>query len=123
MTAILRAGISGALPIFLVSIGLAGCAPRTAVATGGALDVVMSIENDIGAEASVYVLSESGLRRRLGRVDAGTTVRYSRYLHPGDYRLIAERTGGAGIVSDPFRVSTDSMSVTWRLARNEIMIR
>ncbi|HEX6307474.1 MAG TPA: hypothetical protein VFZ69_04760 [Longimicrobiales bacterium] len=115
----------GSVIAWLVTLAaaLSGCAPRSAVATGGALDTVLTVDNDLRVGASVYVLSGSGLRRGLGYIEAGAIIRYPRLLHAGAYRLVAEPAKAPAIVSETFRLNTDTTTVTWHLAENRLVLQ
>jgi hypothetical protein len=107
----------------LIAFIVAGCATSASVATGETFDVRLQIDNDLRAMTSVtaYLRSEAGVRRSLGPIESNDDATFGRALRPGVYQLVAARIGAYDIVSEPFRIDSDGMVVSWSLARNQLI--
>jgi hypothetical protein len=84
----------------------------------------VQIENDAVPPTAlvVWIVPRTGPREMLGTVDPGTnrTFGVEARLAPDRYRLVAETTAGAEIVSRPFTVTDDVSGLTWDLGVNSV---
>ena len=103
---------------------LAACAkPKRAVDTNPSAEIVVAVTNDQSppTAVSVYMVSENGSRRLLGTVPPASnrTFRYAPVSNTGQFQLVAQAAGEAGVASQPFTLSRTS-AVSWSLRNNII---
>ncbi len=116
-----------ALAPVLALVLIAGCA--SAGGMSGAMDdesLTVRVDNGLipAASVNVWLISESGFRDMLGRVSPNSVrsldARSASSL--GEYRLIAERTGGREVVSRPFYLTRAAHTVRWDLSTNTVTV-
>ena len=107
----------------LLTVGLWGCA------SGGLEDpmgggegdgtVSVQIDNDLVPPASVtvYIVPETGSRRRLGPINPGGqgTFSFNPGIRTSDFRLLANVNGQRDVASNPFSL-TGASAIRWSLS-------
>lgn len=99
---------------------VAGCASSgaggTDEAAGGASGVTVEVNNDLvpPAQITVFIVPETGTRRRLGTVPQGgqRSFSFDPRVPSMQFRLLAEATGGSNSQSNPFPLAGASR-VQW----------
>jgi len=104
-----------------VLFGVAACATGTGVAADRH-DVTIIIDNNLSriAGISAYLVTETSARRSLGPVESNEKGTFDRSLPTGTYYLIATRVSNPDLISERFRIDTDSVVVVWNMASNQI---
>lgn len=120
-------GFSGMLRYGLaatICVALAACAGSGAGGTGepqpGGSGITIEVNNDMVPPSSitVFMVPETGSRRRLGSVAPGGRERFS-YVPVAqglDHRLRAEASGGDNAETNPFILSSDVTRVQWNVS-------
>jgi hypothetical protein len=105
----------------LAVIGAAACASSTGTAAERH-DVTIVIDNNLSniAGVSAYLVTETSARRSLGPVESNQRGSFDRSLPTGTYYLIATRISNPDLISERFRIDTDSMVIMWSMAANQI---
>ena len=113
----------------LLLVGLGGCAgaglgARAGTSAGGA--TMLMVENNLAVPTtlSIYAVPEVGTRIFVGTVtsSANATLRFDPIGAAGRYRLVAETTTGAEIVSNPISFSPGA-TIRWNLSANLASVR
>ncbi|HEX2166665.1 MAG TPA: hypothetical protein VHG09_05445 [Longimicrobiales bacterium] len=86
--------------------------------------VAVTVNNDLipPSSVTVWIVPESGSRRRLGTLSPNGQETFS--FSPtgvGEYRLLAEHLAGGSTVSNPF-VLSDARTLTWRLSSSVVLV-
>lgn len=115
-----RYRIGGALLTIFALLGLGSCA-AAGTAGGGEGDTVVVVENNLipATSLSVYAVPDAGVRRLVGIVNpsATATLRFNPTATAGQYRLLAETTAGAELVSNPITFSPGA-TIEWDVSAN-----
>ena len=118
--------ILAAAPLF------GGCAANANANAGASVggssrnteEVSITVENDLTTPLPVTVFVVGpGARSPLGTVGASSTrgLTYRSGAITGSYRLVAQTSGGAEVISQPITL-TGGESLTWNLRANTILV-
>ncbi|MGH7501032.1 MAG: hypothetical protein ACREL7_04670 [Longimicrobiales bacterium] len=119
-----------AVTIPIAAIVLAACASGgtgSAEAAGevSAGAVAVQINNDLVPPAvlTLWIVPETGARRRLGTVNPNgqATFSFSPTVRAMEHRLVAEVTGGNGQTSNPFSFDAVS-SILWNVSSPNVRV-
>lgn len=119
------------LSVALLTLGLAACATGSAgeaeagaEATGD--EIRVEIVNDLvpSASVAVWIVPETGSRRRLGSVTANgrQTFTYLPTVRSMDHRLVADVSGGGTETSQRFSLQGVG-TVSWSVSNPNVMVR
>ena len=117
----MRNRIGAGLLLLTVSLVVAACA-SSGGGSAATYNVQIRVDNNLQGITgiSAYLFTETGSRRSLGPVESNRTGTFDRSLRQGDYYLSGTRVGNPDIVSERFRVDTDSLVVMWNVALNQV---
>jgi hypothetical protein len=113
------------LSAFIALAGLGACATGHSHKGDRVAQMVVHLSNDLAppSDVTVYVVTTEGIRRLLGDVPPND----HRVLHiPNDlplastFHLVAERTLGRAIVSQPVTATTNDLIIDWDLQANSM---
>lgn len=120
-----RAAAGSAIAL-LVALSLSACASgHSHMGNGHEPQTIIHLSNDLAppADVSVYVVGQGGLRQLLGDLppNGHKVFRLPTSFHSGTtYRIVAERTGGRPVVSQPITASNDDLMIDWELQTNSM---
>lgn len=119
--------------LLLALLAAAGCASGSGGWRGADTDVVeegavaVTVNNNLvpPATLTIYIVSDTGTRRRLGAVSPSRTETFSfeSSIATATYRLVAEVDAGRDIASNPFTLTNTTAGLTWNLQANLISFR
>lgn len=113
------------LSAFIALAGLGACATGHSHKGDRVPQMVVHLSNDLAppSDVTVYVVTTEGIRRLLGDVPPND----HRVLHiPNDlplastFHLVAERTLGRAIASQPVTATTNDLIIDWDLQANSM---
>ena len=114
-----------ALAFVLVLVACATTPTEREVPADGSASAFVLNRSQFGM--TVYIVSSSGVRHRLGFVDAMSSGRFrvpgQMVIAGGSFELFAEGRGAGGdYVSDPFTIQPGYIA-NWRLPDNSVSVR
>jgi hypothetical protein len=100
------------------------CASGHSHSDGEKQQIIVHLTNDLAppSDVTVYVVSQ-GTRRLLGDVppNRDRALKIPNEIFPGtSFRIVAERTAGRSIVSQPITASSGTSIVDWTLQTNAV---
>ena len=120
----LRRSMIGAALALLSATALGACASGHSH-RGGQEQYVVHLTNDLAppADVTVFAVGPDGTRRLLGSVppNKDRALKIPDNLFPGtSFRIVAERTGGRRVVSQPIAATNEGMIIDWDLQTNAL---
>jgi hypothetical protein len=87
--------------------------------------IIVHLTNNLTppSDVTVYAVSQDGTRRLLGDVppNKDRALKVPSEIFPGtSFRIVAERTQGRPIVSQPITASSDNLIIDWDLQMNAV---
>lgn len=120
----LRRALVGVAMALLTTGSIGACASGHSH-RGGQQQFIVHLTNNLAppSDVTVYVVSQDGVRRLLGDVppNKDRALKIPNNLFPGtNFRIVAERTAGRPIVSQPITASNSGGMIDWDLQTNAI---
>jgi hypothetical protein len=120
--AALRRSMVGAAMALLAATATGACA-STHSHRGADQQIVVHLTNNLAppSDVTVYVVTQDGTRRLLGDVppNKDRVLKVPTDIYPGTtFRIVAERTAGRRIVSQPITATTALSMIDWDLQTN-----
>jgi anti-sigma-K factor RskA len=120
-----RRSIVGAAMALLATTAIGACASGHAHRGSGDQQIVVHLTNDLAppSDVTVFAVSQDGVRRLLGDVppNKDRVLKVPTDIFPGTvFRIVAERTGGRPIVSQPITATSGGQMIDWDLQTNAI---
>lgn len=118
----LRRSVAGAALAVLSATALGACASGH-THRGADQQIVVHLTNDLAppSDVTVYAVTQDGTRRLLGDVppNKDRVLKVPTDIQPGaTFRIIAERTGGRRILSQPITSTSALSMIDWDLQTN-----
>jgi hypothetical protein len=121
-----RRSIVGVAMALMAATGIGACASgHSHKGGGGDQQIIVHLTNDLTppSDVTVYAVSEGGIRRLLGEVppNKDRALKIPNDIFPGtSFRIVAERTGGRSVVSQPITATTGTQMIDWDLQTNSM---
>ena len=108
----------------VTTASIGGCASGHSHNSGEKQQIIVHLTNDLAppSDVTVYAVSQ-GTRRLLGDVppNKDRALKVPSEIFPGtSFRIVAERTAGRSIVSQPITASSGGSIVDWDLQSNSV---
>lgn len=121
----LRRSIVGAAVALMVTTAIGACASGHSHPGGVDQQIVVHLTNDLAppSDVTVYAVSQDGIRRLLGNVppNKDRELKVPNEIFPGtSFRIVAERTGGRPVVSQPITANSGGQIIDWDLQTNAV---
>jgi hypothetical protein len=120
----LRRAIVGATFAALAATTLGACASGHSQ-RGADQQIIVHLTNDLAppSDVTVYAITQDGTRRLLGDVppNKDRALKVPTDIYPGSaFRIVAERTAGRPVVSQPITATSSINIIDWDLQTNAI---
>ena len=121
-----RRALAGAAMTLFASAAFGACAHgHTHRGGGGQQEYIVHLTNDLAppSDVTVYAVSQDGVRRLLGNVppNKDRALKIPNDIFPGtSFRIVAERTAGRTVVSQPITASNGGGIIDWDLQTNAV---
>jgi len=114
-----------AAAIAVVPMTIGACAHGHSHRDGAQQEYVVHLTNDLAppSDVTVYAIDQDGTRRLLGDVppNKDRALRIPNNLFPGtSFRIVAERTAGRSVVSQPITATSAGGIIDWDLQTNAV---
>jgi hypothetical protein len=122
----LRRAIAGSAMTMFAAAAFGACAHgHMHRGGGGQQEYVVHLTNDLAppSDVTVYAVSQDGVRRLIGDVppNKDRALKIPNNIFPGtSFRIIAERTAGRTVVSQPITASNGGGIIDWDLQTNAV---
>jgi hypothetical protein len=122
----LRRSVVGAAVALMAATAIGGCASGHSQKSGGqSQQIIVHVTNDLAppSDVTVYAVSQDGIRRLLGDVppNKDRALKVPNDIFPGtSFRIVAERTGGRAIASQPITANSGTQMIDWDLQTNAV---
>lgn len=121
---VLRNAISGAAMAAL-ALAFASCSHGHSHRDGAQQEYVVHLTNDLTppSDVTVYAVAQDGTRQLLGDVppNKDRALRIPNNLFPGtSFRIVAQRTAGRSVVSQPIAATNAGGIIDWDLQTNAV---
>jgi hypothetical protein len=118
----LRRSVAGAAMVLLSTTAIGACASGHSH-RGADQQIIVHLTNDLAppSDVTVYAVTQDGTRRLLGDVppNKDRVLKVPTDIFPGTtFRIVAERTAGRRIVSQPITATTALSMIDWDLQTN-----
>ena len=118
----LRRSMAGAAMALLATTATGACASSHSH-RGADQQIIVHLTNDLAppSDVTVYVVTQDGTRRLLGDVppNRDRVLKVPTDIYPGSsFRIVAERTAGRRIVSQPITATSAVSMIDWDLQTN-----
>jgi hypothetical protein len=118
----MRAFAGAAFTVF-AAISIGACASGRSHRGGAQQEYIVHLTNDLAppSDVTVYAVSQDGTRRLLGDVppNKDRALKIPSNIFPGTgFRIVAERTAGRRIVSQPITATNGGGIIDWDLQTN-----
>jgi hypothetical protein len=109
----------------MATTAIGACASGRSHKGGADQQTVVHLKNDLTppSDVTVYAVSQDGIRRLLGDVppNKDRVLKIPGDIFPGTtFRIVAERTGGRPIVSQPISAVSGGQFIDWDLQTNSV---
>jgi hypothetical protein len=120
-----RRSIVAAALALMATTAVGACASGHSHRGGGEQQIIVHLTNDLTppSDVTVYAVSEGGIRRLLGEVppNKDRALKIPSDIFPGtSFRIVAERTGGRPVVSQPITATSGTQMIDWDLQTNSM---
>jgi hypothetical protein len=121
----LRRSVVGAAVALMATTAVGACASGHSHRSDGQQQIVVHVTNDLAppSDVTVYAVSQDGIRRLLGDVppNKDRALKVPNEIFPGtSFRIVAERTGGRVIASQPITANSGGQIIDWDLQTNAV---
>lgn len=122
----LRRSIVGAAVALMATTAIGACASgHSHKGGGGGQQIIVHLTNNLTppSDVTVYAVSQDGIRRLLGDVppNKDRALKVPNEIFPGtSFRIVAERTGGRPVVSQPITANSGGQIIDWDLQTNAV---
>jgi hypothetical protein len=125
LSGVSRRSIVGAAMALMATTAIGACASGHSNKGGGEQQIIVNLTNDLAppSDVTVYAVSQGGIRRLLGDVppNKGRALKVPSDIFPGTtFRIVAERTAGRSIVSQPITATSGGQIINWDLQTNSM---
>jgi len=115
----------GAAAITALPVAIGACAHGHAHRDGVQQEYIVHLTNDLAppSDVTVYAIGQDGTRRLLGDVppNKDRALKLPTEVFPGtSFRIVAERTAGRAVVSQPITATSDGGIIDWDLQTNAV---
>jgi len=109
----------------VVSAVIGACAHGHSHRDGAQQEYIVHLTNDLAppSDVTVYAIGQDGTRRLLGDVppNKDRALRIPNNLFPGtSFRIVAQRTAGRSVVSQPITATSGGGIIDWDLQTNAV---
>jgi hypothetical protein len=120
-----RRSIVGAAMALMATTAIGACASGHSQKGGGGQQIIVHLTNNLAppSDVTVYAVSQDGTRRLLGDVppNKDRTLKIPSDIFPGTtFRIVAQRTAGRSITSQPITATSGGQIIDWDLQTNAI---
>jgi len=120
-----RRVLAGAAMALLTTATVGACASGHSHKGGAEQEYIVHLTNDLAppSDVTVYAVTQDGIRRLLGDVppNKDRALKIPNNVFPGtSFRIVAERTAGRSIVSQPITATSTGGMIDWDLQTNGI---
>lgn len=114
-----------AAAIIALPVAIGACTHGHAHRDGVQQEYVVHLTNDLAppSDVTVYAIGQDGTRRLLGDVppNKDRALKIPSEVFPGtSFRIVAERTAGRSVVSQPITATSDGGIIDWDLQTNAV---
>jgi hypothetical protein len=119
-----RRSIVAVAMALMSTTAIGACASGHSQHRGGTdQQIIVHLTNDLTppSDVTVYAVSQGGIRRLLGDVppNKDRALKIPSDIFPGtSFRIVAERTGGRPVVSQPITATSGTQMIDWDLQTN-----
>jgi hypothetical protein len=112
-----------AIAMALMMTAVMGACASSHARRGADEEIILHLTNDLAppSDVTVYVITQDGTRRLLGNVppNKDRVLKVPADIFPGtSFRIVAERTGGRPVVSQPVSSTSSLSMIDWDLQTN-----
>ena len=120
-----RRSLIGAALALVSTVGLAACSHGHSHHDGPQQQYVVHLTNDLTppSDVTVFAVSQDGTRRLLGDVppNKDRALKIPNDIFPGQsFRIVAQRTAGRTVVSQPITATSGGGIIDWDLQTNAV---
>lgn len=121
-----RRSIVAAAMALMATTAIGACASgHSHKGGGGEQQIIVHVTNDLAppSDVTVYAVSQDGIRRLLGDVppNKDRALKVPNEIFPGtSFRIIAQRTGGRAVASQPITANSGGQIIDWDLQTNSV---
>jgi hypothetical protein len=120
-----RRTLAAAAMALMSLTAMGACASGHSHKGGAQQQIVVHLTNDLSppSDVTVYAVSQDGIRRLLGDVppNKDRVLTIPNNLFPGtSFRIVAERTAGRAVISQPITATSSGGIIDWDLQTNGV---